>query len=119
MNVYHIIFISGHFKKTDSSNPFQHYLDLEVSVPQEKLHAQVDNVLDHVVFLFKKLRHIYLVENLVDSVKVKVSFPLFIMHFISLVWPSALLADLRGQLVLGPWTRCSLCGGRLFGAKDL
>uniref|UniRef100_A0A915LL01 Reticulon-like protein n=1 Tax=Meloidogyne javanica TaxID=6303 RepID=A0A915LL01_MELJA len=57
-------------KKNDALvNPFQHYLDLEVTIPQEKLHSQMDIFVDNFVILFKKLRHIYLVENLVDSVK--------------------------------------------------
>nr|CAD2144539.1 unnamed protein product [Meloidogyne enterolobii] len=57
-------------KKNDALvNPFQYYLDLEVTIPQEKLHSQMDIFVDNFVILFKKLRHIYLVENLVDSVK--------------------------------------------------
>lgn len=61
--------LEGHFKKTDGTNPFQHYLDIEVSIPQDKLHAQVDSMADYAVMLFNKIRHIYLVANLVDSVK--------------------------------------------------
>jgi hypothetical protein len=73
----HSLPIPGHFKKSDGSNPYQHYLDLEVTIPQDKLQSHVEKVVDHAVFIFKEMRRIFLVENLVDSVKVIRSSNLF------------------------------------------
>jgi len=56
-------------KKTDGSNPFKQYLDQEVTVPREKLHEQVDILIEHGQALFKHLRHLFLVESVCDSVK--------------------------------------------------
>uniref|UniRef100_A0A915D6J8 Reticulon-like protein n=1 Tax=Ditylenchus dipsaci TaxID=166011 RepID=A0A915D6J8_9BILA len=42
---------------------------LEISVPQERVHSQVDVLVEHGQALVKHLRHLFLVENLVDSVK--------------------------------------------------
>jgi len=55
-------------KKTDGSNPFKPYLEREVTVPQD-VHAKVDIFIEHAQCLFKHLRHLFLVENLVDSIK--------------------------------------------------
>lgn len=61
--------VEAQVKKTDGSNPFKPYLEQEVSIPQEKLHAQVDVFVEHGQCLFKTLRHLFLVENLFDSIK--------------------------------------------------
>ncbi|KAF7638422.1 Reticulon-like protein [Meloidogyne graminicola] len=61
----------GHIRKKNELliNPFQYYLDLEIIIPQEKLHSQMDIFVDNFIIIFKKLRYIYLVENLIDSIK--------------------------------------------------
>jgi len=56
-------------KKSDGSNPFKQYLEQDVEVPKEKLHTQVDIFIEHAQSLFKHLRHLFLVESIVDSVK--------------------------------------------------
>jgi hypothetical protein len=56
-------------KKSDGSNPFKHYLEQDVDVPKEKIHTQVDIFIEHAQSLFKHLRHLFLVESLIDSIK--------------------------------------------------
>ncbi|KAH7730783.1 Protein RET-1 g [Aphelenchoides avenae] len=56
-------------KKTDPSNPFNPYLERDIVVPQEKVHAQVDVFVEHVQNAVVQLRRLFLVENLVDSIK--------------------------------------------------
>uniref|UniRef100_A0A914HHE5 Reticulon-like protein n=1 Tax=Globodera rostochiensis TaxID=31243 RepID=A0A914HHE5_GLORO len=61
----------AHFKKQPDAgvNPYQQYLDIEVSVPMDKLHQHVDVAVEHALFLANKIRHIYLAEALLDSIK--------------------------------------------------
>lgn len=61
--------VESQIKKTDGSNPFKPYLEQEITVPQERLHSQVDIFVEHGQCVVKHLRHLFLVENLVDSVK--------------------------------------------------
>jgi len=61
--------VEAQIKKTDGSNPFKAYLEQEITVPQERLHSQVDIFVEHGQCLVKHLRHLFLVESLVDSVK--------------------------------------------------
>ena len=56
-------------KKTDASNPFNPYLERDIVVPQEKVHAQVDVFVEHAQNAIVQLRRLFLVDNLVDSVK--------------------------------------------------
>jgi len=56
-------------KKSDGSNPFKQYLEQEIEVPKEKLHTQVDIFIEHSQCLLKHLRHLFLVETVIDSVK--------------------------------------------------
>lgn len=61
--------IEAQIKKTDGSNPFKPYLEQEISVPQERLHSQVDIFVEHGQCALKQLRHLFLVESVVDSIK--------------------------------------------------
>jgi hypothetical protein len=61
--------VQAQIQKTNGENPFRPYLEQEVTVPQERLHAQVDIFVEHAQAVFKHLRHLFLVENLFDSVK--------------------------------------------------
>jgi len=61
--------VEAQLKKTDGSNPFKPYLEQDIAVPREKLHEQVDIFIEHGQALFKHLRHLFLVESVVDSVK--------------------------------------------------
>jgi len=62
--------VEAQIKKTDGANPFNEYLQPElVSLPQEKVHAQADVIVHHGQCLINKLRSLFLVENLFESVK--------------------------------------------------
>jgi hypothetical protein len=61
--------VEGRVKNTDGSNPFKPYLEQEVSVPQDRVHAQVDVLVEHAQLVATQLRRLFLVEHLVDSVK--------------------------------------------------
>ncbi|CAD5224163.1 unnamed protein product [Bursaphelenchus okinawaensis] len=61
--------VESHLKKTDGSNPFKEYLEPEISVPQEKAHAQVDVLVQYGQDLLRSLRRLFLVENVCDSIK--------------------------------------------------
>jgi hypothetical protein len=61
--------VEGRVKNTDGSNPFKPYLEQEVTVPQDRVHAQVDVLVEHAQLVATQLRRLFLVEHLVDSVK--------------------------------------------------
>ncbi|GMT10798.1 hypothetical protein PFISCL1PPCAC_2095, partial [Pristionchus fissidentatus] len=61
--------VEAQIKKTDGANPFQPYLEQELSIPQERVREQVDVIVEHVQCLVRQLRRLFLVENIVDSVK--------------------------------------------------
>jgi hypothetical protein len=61
--------VEGRVKNTDGSNPFKPYLEHEVTVPQDRVHAQVDVLVEHAQLVATQLRRLFLVEHLVDSVK--------------------------------------------------
>ncbi|VDK55497.1 unnamed protein product [Anisakis simplex] len=75
-------------KKNDGSNPFQPYLEKEVSVPQERVHQQVDVLVEYGQWTFDKLKRLFLVENIAESAKVYTALRLqlhpFSFHFTSL-----------------------------------
>jgi len=61
--------VESQVKKTDGSNPFKPYLEPEINVPQEKVHAQADVLVQHGVALVSQARRLLLVESVFDSVK--------------------------------------------------
>jgi len=65
--VYKIV--ESQIKKTDGSNPFKPYLESDLALSQEKIHAQADVVVQHGQAIISQLRRLFLVENVIDSVK--------------------------------------------------
>jgi hypothetical protein len=61
--------VEAQVKKTDGTNPFKPYLEPEINVPQEKVHAQADLFVHHGQAAINQLRRLFLVENVFDSVK--------------------------------------------------
>jgi hypothetical protein len=61
--------VEAQVKKTDASNPFHPYLERDIVVPQERVHAQVDVLVEHAQSVLIQLRRLFLVENLLDSIK--------------------------------------------------
>uniref|UniRef100_A0A0M3IU39 Reticulon-like protein n=1 Tax=Ascaris lumbricoides TaxID=6252 RepID=A0A0M3IU39_ASCLU len=56
-------------KKSDGANPFQPYLEKELAVPQERVHQQVDVLIEHGQLIVNQLRRLFLIENITDSAK--------------------------------------------------
>ncbi|KAF8383966.1 ret-1, partial [Pristionchus pacificus] len=61
--------VEAQIKKTDGSNPFQVYLEQDLSIPQDRVREQVDVIVEHAQCLARQLRRLFLVESIVDSVK--------------------------------------------------
>ena len=61
--------VEAQIKKTDGSNPFKEYLNKDLEVPQDRVHAQVDVFVEHGRNILNQLRRLFLVENVCDSVK--------------------------------------------------
>uniref|UniRef100_A0A183HRN1 Reticulon-like protein n=1 Tax=Onchocerca flexuosa TaxID=387005 RepID=A0A183HRN1_9BILA len=61
--------IEAQVKKTDGGNPYGAYLDRELHLPKEKMHQQIDALIEHAQCIGNKLRRLFLVENIVESVK--------------------------------------------------
>nr|XP_055068957.1 reticulon-4a isoform X1 [Misgurnus anguillicaudatus] len=56
-------------QKSDDGHPFKMYLDKDIAVPAEMVHKYGDMSLVHVNACIKELRRLFLVEDLVDSLK--------------------------------------------------
>lgn len=50
---------------------FRPYLNREFHIPQDKVHQQVDVLIEHAQLIGNELRRLFLVENILDSVKVR------------------------------------------------
>ncbi|VDK77911.1 unnamed protein product [Onchocerca ochengi] len=61
--------IEAQVKKTDGGNPYGAHLDREFHLPKEKMHQQVDALIEHVQYIGNKLRRLFLVESITESVK--------------------------------------------------
>ncbi|KAK6478944.1 reticulon-1-A isoform X3 [Huso huso] len=56
-------------QKTDEGHPFKAYLDLEISLSQEQIQKYADNAQLYLNSTMKELRRLFLVQDLVDSLK--------------------------------------------------
>nr|XP_015205717.1 PREDICTED: reticulon-1 isoform X2 [Lepisosteus oculatus] len=56
-------------QKTDEGHPFKAYLDVEISLSQEQIQKYADNAQAYVNSTLKELRRLFLVQDLVDSLK--------------------------------------------------
>ncbi|KAG1942180.1 reticulon-4 isoform E [Pimephales promelas] len=56
-------------QKSEDGHPFKMYLDKDVAIPTEMVHKYSDTVLVHINTVVKELRRLFLVEDLVDSLK--------------------------------------------------
>uniref|UniRef100_A0A671K688 Reticulon n=1 Tax=Sinocyclocheilus anshuiensis TaxID=1608454 RepID=A0A671K688_9TELE len=57
-------------QKSEDGHPFKMYLDKDVGISSELVHKYGDMALAHFNSLIKELRRLFLVEDLVDSLKV-------------------------------------------------
>ncbi|XP_028858386.1 reticulon-1b isoform X1 [Denticeps clupeoides] len=56
-------------QKTDEGHPFKAYLDMEVSMSQDQMQKYAENVQYYLNSTLKELRRLFLVQDLVDSLK--------------------------------------------------
>ncbi|XP_014876193.1 reticulon-3-like isoform X8 [Poecilia latipinna] len=56
-------------QKSDEGHPFKLYLDQEVALSADLVHKYSDGILEKLNWTIKELRRLFLVEDLVDSVK--------------------------------------------------
>jgi len=61
--------ILGAVQKQGDGHPFKQLLEYDVSLPEDKLHEVADAVLKSSMNTVKELRRLFLVEDLVDSLK--------------------------------------------------
>jgi len=61
-------------QKTNEGHPFKELLEVELTPETERVHKMVDVVLGHTNKVFNKLRSVFLVEDIVDSIKYLVFF---------------------------------------------
>ncbi|KAH9383537.1 hypothetical protein HPB48_025109 [Haemaphysalis longicornis] len=61
-------------QKSSEGHPFKEYLEKDLSLPKERVHETVDTVVKHAEELVKRLRSLFLVEDLVDSLKLALLF---------------------------------------------
>ncbi|XP_069855896.1 reticulon-2-like isoform X3 [Dipodomys merriami] len=68
----------------DGANPFQAYLDVDLTLTPEQRERLSHQIASHVVSAAKQLRHFFLVEDLVDSLKLALLF--YILTFVGAVF---------------------------------
>ncbi|XP_031437073.1 reticulon-1b isoform X2 [Clupea harengus] len=56
-------------QKTDEGHPFKAYLDMEISLSQDQMQKYAENVQSYLNSMLKELRRLFLVQDLVDSLK--------------------------------------------------
>lgn len=61
-------------QKSSEGHPFKEYLEKDLTLPKERVHETVDTVVKHAEELAKRLRSLFLVEDLVDSLKLALLF---------------------------------------------
>jgi len=61
--------VLGAVQKSQDGHPFKQYMDMCVALPEERVHQVVDLVLAHVNVVMANVRRLFLVEDIVDSIK--------------------------------------------------
>jgi hypothetical protein len=61
--------VLGAVQKTGDGHPFKQYLEMDIALPEDKVHELADLVMGHVTSAIKELRRLFLVEDFVDSLK--------------------------------------------------
>uniref|UniRef100_A0A4X2M217 Reticulon n=1 Tax=Vombatus ursinus TaxID=29139 RepID=A0A4X2M217_VOMUR len=94
LRVYHKALQAVH--RGDGANPFQAYLDVDLSLSREQIARYTEQITAQVVSGVTLLRHLFLVEDLVDSLKLALLF--YILTFVGAVFNGLTLLIL-GELV--------------------
>ncbi|XP_006901298.1 PREDICTED: reticulon-2 isoform X1 [Elephantulus edwardii] len=82
LRVYRKVLQAVH--RGDGANPFQAYLDVDLTLTQEQTERLSKQIASRVVSAFTQLRHFFLVEDLVDSLKL--AFLFYILTFVGAVF---------------------------------
>lgn len=56
-------------QKTGEGHPFKQYLEADISIPEQKVHQLAEHVASHLSCNLRELRRLFLVEDMVDSIK--------------------------------------------------
>ncbi|XP_005001380.1 reticulon-2 isoform X1 [Cavia porcellus] len=82
LRVYRKVLQAVH--RGDGANPFQAYLDVDLTLTREQTEHLSQQIASHVVSTATQLRHFFLVEDLVDSLKLALLF--YILTFVGAVF---------------------------------
>lgn len=82
LRVYRKVLHAVH--RGDGANPFQAYLDVDLTLTREQTARLSQQIASQVVFAATQLRHFFLVEDLVDSLKLALLF--YILTFVGAVF---------------------------------
>uniref|UniRef100_A0A5F9CYV3 Reticulon n=1 Tax=Oryctolagus cuniculus TaxID=9986 RepID=A0A5F9CYV3_RABIT len=82
LRVYRKVLQAVH--RGDGANPFQAYLDVDLTLTREQTERLSQQMASHVVSTATQLRHFFLVEDLVDSLKLALLF--YILTFVGAVF---------------------------------
>lgn len=61
--------VLGAVQKSGEGHPFKEYLDVDIALPEEKVHDLADVIMKHVSCALREFRRLFLVEDIVDSLK--------------------------------------------------
>uniref|UniRef100_A0A7N5KDV7 Reticulon n=1 Tax=Ailuropoda melanoleuca TaxID=9646 RepID=A0A7N5KDV7_AILME len=95
LRVYRKVLQAVH--RGDGANPFQAYLDVDLTLTQEQMERLSQQIASRVVSVAIQLRHFFLVEDLVDSLKLALLF--YILTFVGAVFNGLTLLIL-GVIIL-------------------
>uniref|UniRef100_A0A8D2DQW5 Reticulon n=1 Tax=Sciurus vulgaris TaxID=55149 RepID=A0A8D2DQW5_SCIVU len=82
LRVYRKVLQAVH--RGDGANPFQAYLDVDLTLTREQTERLSQQIASHVISTATQLRHFFLVEDLVDSLKLALLF--YILTFVGAVF---------------------------------
>ncbi|KAL1769217.1 reticulon-2 isoform X1 [Sigmodon hispidus] len=82
LRVYRKVLQAVH--RGDGTNPFQAYLDMDLTLTREQTEHLSQQIASHVVSTATQLRHFFLVEDLVDSLKLALLF--YILTFVGAIF---------------------------------
>ncbi|XP_055471655.1 reticulon-2 [Psammomys obesus] len=82
LRVYRKVLQAVH--RGDGANPFQAYLDMDLTLTREQTERLSQQIASHVVSTVTQLRHFFLVEDLVDSLKLALLF--YILTFVGAIF---------------------------------
>lgn len=89
--------VMGAIQKTGTDNPFKTILERDVDIPKEKAVEFVEASIDHINAHSKELRRLFLVEDIVDSIKF--GLLLWVLSYVG-AWFSALTLVIIGFVIL-------------------